>query len=197
MTVLTILSLSIGDSSYHLVTYSGARFIAILTTDQTLVLTGMTAGFGQKALELITGKARCKIIVGARNLDAVPQPMKDRVTWVSLDLSSIQSIAAFCETAKATGPIGGMALNAGLSPRALRKTDDGFDLAFQTNYLSHFAMIQAPWDHLTDEVHNTITSSGTYDPAEKTRTTAPSANFHFIQNPSEVRKTAARAVLRV
>ncbi|MEL6921969.1 MAG: SDR family NAD(P)-dependent oxidoreductase [Pseudomonadota bacterium] len=106
--------------------------------------------------------------------------MKDRVTWVPLDLSSLQSVAALCGTAQAAGPIGGLVLNAGLSPRAMRKTDDGFDLAFQTNYLSHFAMIQAPWDHLTDDAHITITSSGTRDLAEKTPTTAPSANIRFI-----------------
>ncbi len=158
--------------------------MTILATNKTLVLTGMTAGFGQKALELIANKASCKIIVGARNQDAVPKPIKDRVTWVPLDLSSLQSVAAFCEAAKAAGPIGGMALNAGLSPRTLRKTEDGFDLAFQTNYLSHFAMIQALWDHLTDAAHITITSSGTHDPAEKTPPPPPRhANAAWLADP--------------
>lgn len=138
------------------------------SSDRTLVLTGVTAGFGEKALELLLQKARGPIILGARDVARVPDHVSERVSVLPLDLASLKSVAAFCATISARGAVGGLVLNAGLSPRTLRLSHDGIDLAFQTNYLSHFAILQALRDQLADNAHIVITSSGTHDPAEKT-----------------------------
>lgn len=141
--------------------------MTFLHSKETLVLTGVTAGFGEKALHQILGKARCPIIIGVRNPDRVPQEVAQRVTVLPLDLASFRSVAAFCDDVKDRGTIGGMVLNAGISARKLQDTADGINLTFQTNYLSHFAMLQALWNTLSDEAHIVVTSSGTHDPHEK------------------------------
>lgn len=138
------------------------------SSERALVLTGVTAGFGEKALELLLHKSTCPIVIGARNPDRVPNAVAERATVQPLDLASLRSVADFCTAMTAQGTIGGLVLNAGLSPRTLRLTEDGIDLAFQTNYLGHFAILQALWDQLADDAHIVITSSGTHDPEEKT-----------------------------
>lgn len=142
--------------------------MSINSSESTLVVTGVTAGFGEKALELLLHKANGPIIVGARDIARVPRHVSERVSVLPLDLASLQSVAAFCSTILVRGPICGLVLNAGLSPRTLRLTEDGIDLAFQTNYLSHFSIIQSLWGLLAEDAHIVITSSGTHDPAEKT-----------------------------
>lgn len=142
--------------------------MSFLQSNDTLVLTGVTAGFGEEALQQVLDRAQCPIIVGARNPDRVPKGVAQRVSVLPLDLASFRSVAAFCEGVKEHGPIGGLVLNAGLSPRKLQVTEDGIDQAFQANYLSHFAMVQSLWSTLSDDAHIVITSSGTHDPAEKT-----------------------------
>ena len=169
-------------------------------SESTLVLTGVTAGFGAKALELLLHKANGPIIVGARNIARVPDRVSERVTVLPLDLASLQSVAAFCTTISARGPIAGLVLNAGLSPRTLRLTEDGIDLAFQTNYLSHFALVRGLWDQLADNAHIVITRSGTHDPAEKTPPPPPRhANARLLAWPNTdagLDKSGAKAASR-
>lgn len=142
--------------------------MTFLQSNQTLVLTGVTAGFGEKALHQILGNARCPVIIGARNPDRVRSEIAQKVTVLPLDLASFHSVATFCDGVRERGTVGGMILNAGVSARKLLDTPDGINLTFQTNYLSHFAMIQALWATLSDEAHVVVTSSGTHDPREKT-----------------------------
>jgi len=165
-----------------------------------LVFTGVTAGFGEKALELLLHKASRPIIVGARDIARVPDHVSERVSVLPLDLASLQSVAAFCASIKAHATIGGLVLNAGLSPRKLRLTEDGIDLAFQTNYLSHFALIQGLWDQLADNAHIVMTSSGTHDPAEKTPPPPPRhADARLLAWPNKdpgLDKSGAKAASR-
>ncbi|MEM9878491.1 MAG: SDR family NAD(P)-dependent oxidoreductase [Pseudomonadota bacterium] len=136
---------------------------------RVIVLTGVTAGFGKKALEFLLPQANCLVIVGARDTSEAFATGSDRLTVLPLDLAYLRSVGEFCAAVKKRGAvIGGLVLNAGVSPRRLRLTKDGMDVAFQTNYLSHFAMIRAFWDDLAEDAHILITSSGTHDPAEKT-----------------------------
>lgn len=142
--------------------------MTFLDSDKIIILTGVTAGIGQKALDLAAQNLACRVYIGARDPLSVPEDLRSRMTVLSLDLASLKSVYAFCSEIIKAGPISGLVLNAGLSPRTPQKTKDGFDLAFQVNYLSHFAMIRTLWDQLTDDAHIVITSSGTHDPAEKT-----------------------------
>ncbi|MEM8837582.1 MAG: SDR family NAD(P)-dependent oxidoreductase [Pseudomonadota bacterium] len=134
----------------------------------TLVVTGATAGFGLEALRMVVGQIEQSVIVGARDPSNMPVDIAGEVTVLQLDLARLQSVATFCAEVMQRGPISGLILNAGLSPRRLHKTEDGFDRAFQVNYLSHFAMIQRLWDVLEPDAHILMTGSGTHDPEEKT-----------------------------
>lgn len=147
--------------------------MSIQGTDQTLVLTGVTSGIGQKALDLISKKMKRKLIIGARDPSSVPSEIANSVRVLPLDLARLESVAEFCKAAKQIDKINGLVLNAGLSPKSLRKTEDGFDLAFQVNYLAHFALIKTLWTDLSDDAHIIITSSGTHDPEEKAPPPAP------------------------
>lgn len=170
------------------------------SSERALVLTGVTAGFGEKALELLLYKSTHPIIVGVRNPDRVPSAVAERVAVQPLDLASLRSVANFCAAVSTRGTIGGLVLNAGLSPRALRLTEDGIDLAFQTNYLGHFAILQALWDQLADDAHIVITSSGTHDPEEKTPPPPPRhADARLLAWPKEdpnLDKSGAKAASR-
>ncbi|XP_072045714.1 retinol dehydrogenase 14-like [Amphiura filiformis] len=67
------------------------------------------------------------------------QPLK--VEFMKLDLASLASTMEFINAYKAKGyPLHVLICNAGLGLVPFQKTDDGFELQFQVNYLSHFLM---------------------------------------------------------
>ncbi|MEM9206197.1 MAG: SDR family NAD(P)-dependent oxidoreductase [Pseudomonadota bacterium] len=134
----------------------------------TIVMTGATAGIGLTAVHVLSANDRKRLIVGARSPQTAKTVLGDEVRVLSLDLASLESVSAFCERVREFSPIQSLVLNAGLNARSTRMTEDGFDLTFQANYLSHFAIVRDLWRDLTDDAHITITSSGTHDPAEKT-----------------------------
>ena len=62
--------------------------------------------------------------------------------FMKVDLASFKSTVEFCEEFKKSGrPLHVLFCNAGLGIRPLVKTEDGFELCLQVNYLSHFIMI--------------------------------------------------------
>lgn len=170
------------------------------SSETTLVFTGVTAGFGEKALDLFLHKAQAPIVIGVRDPNRVRPEVSEKVIVLHLDLANLESVAAFCAAIAARGTVGGLVLNAGLSPRTLRLTEDGVDLAFQTNFLSHFAIIQSLWKQLADDAHVIITSSGTHDPAEKTPPPPPRhADARLLASPKtdpELDKSKAKAASR-
>jgi len=152
----------------------------------SIVMTGGTAGFGALALKEAARNTDKTIFVGARNGSTLPPEIGSSATPVTLDLASFDSVKAFCETVKAHGSIGSLVMNAGLSPRKLETTIDGFDRAFQVNYLSHFLMYQLLLDQLSDDAMVLLTSSGTHDPDEKTPPPPPNhANARLLADPSK------------
>ncbi|MFS0910951.1 SDR family oxidoreductase [Microbacterium sp. 179-I 3D2 NHS] len=66
-----------------------------------------------------------------------------RVRTESLDLSSLESVAAFAERMLAEGePVHLLINNAGvMTPPTRQTTADGFELQFGTNHLGHFALV--------------------------------------------------------
>jgi len=113
------------------------------------VVTGATGGIGfETALAL--GQAGAEVIVAGRSSekgsDAVEKIIRAspaaRVRFEMLDLSSLDSVRAFADRMLKQGrPLDLLINNAGVMTPPKRKiTQDGFELQFGTNHLSHFAL---------------------------------------------------------
>lgn len=119
-------------------------------TDRRVVLTGGSDGMG-------LGMARRLAAAGADLVLPVRNPLKGeaalrsiraaapnaRVSVRTLDLSSLDSVAALGDTLQAEGePIHILINNAGvMTPPSRQTTADGFELQFGTNHLGHFALV--------------------------------------------------------
>ncbi len=135
---------------------------------KNIVMTGATSGFGAEALRSVVRSGGCKVLVGARDASRLPSGLGLGVRTAHLDLSDLASAAAFANEAAGSGLIDALVLNAGISPRRLETTLNGFDRAFQVNYLSHFLIVQRMLDKLAPGAVVIATSSGTHDPEENT-----------------------------
>jgi NAD(P)-dependent dehydrogenase (short-subunit alcohol dehydrogenase family) len=113
------------------------------------VITGATGGLGYETA-LALAKAGAEVRVTGRNPDkgrlaieriqrAVPAA---KVRFELLDLTSLASIRAFATGMIANGqPLDLLINNAGVMDLPTRRlTEDGFELQFGTNHLSHFAL---------------------------------------------------------
>ncbi|MEM9669420.1 MAG: SDR family NAD(P)-dependent oxidoreductase [Pseudomonadota bacterium] len=152
---------------------------------ETYVLTGVTSGFGDAALRIILETAEQSVVVGARNPDAIQAVYGDRIKALPLDLASLETVRAF-SAAIGSGPIAGLAMNAGMQTRTLAKTEDGFETTFQVNYLSHFLLFDLLKDRLSENTLVITTGSGTHDPEEKTPVPPPRhANVEWLAYPEK------------
>jgi NAD(P)-dependent dehydrogenase (short-subunit alcohol dehydrogenase family) len=113
------------------------------------VLTGATGGLGYETA-LALARAGAEVLVTGRNAEkgrvaieqikrAVPSA---KVRFAMLDLASLASIRAFAASMLANGrPLDLLINNAGVMDLPTRRlTEDGFELQFGTNHLSHFAL---------------------------------------------------------
>jgi NAD(P)-dependent dehydrogenase (short-subunit alcohol dehydrogenase family) len=114
-----------------------------------LVVTGATGGLGYETA-LALARAGAEVLVTGRNAEkgrvaietikrAVPSA---KVRFAMLDLASLASIRAFAASMLANGrPLDLLINNAGVMDLPTRRlTEDGFELQFGTNHLSHFAL---------------------------------------------------------
>jgi NAD(P)-dependent dehydrogenase (short-subunit alcohol dehydrogenase family) len=113
------------------------------------VVTGATGGLGYETA-LALARAGADVLVTGRNAEkgrvaieqikrAVPSA---KVRFAMLDLASLASIRAFAASMLANGrPLDLVINNAGVMDLPTRRlTEDGFELQFGTNHLSHFAL---------------------------------------------------------
>jgi NAD(P)-dependent dehydrogenase (short-subunit alcohol dehydrogenase family) len=113
------------------------------------VVTGATGGLGYETA-LALARAGADVLVTGRNAEkgrvaieqikrAVPSA---KVRSAMLDLASLASIRAFAASTLANGrPLDLLINNAGVMDLPTRRlTEDGFELQFGTNHLSHFAL---------------------------------------------------------
>jgi NAD(P)-dependent dehydrogenase (short-subunit alcohol dehydrogenase family) len=113
------------------------------------VVTGATGGLGYETA-LALARAGAEVLVTGRNAEkgraaieqikrAVPSA---KVRFAMLDLASLASIRAFAASMLANSrPLDLLINNAGVMDLPTRRlTEDGFELQFGTNHLSHFAL---------------------------------------------------------
>jgi NAD(P)-dependent dehydrogenase (short-subunit alcohol dehydrogenase family) len=113
------------------------------------VVTGATGGLGyETALPL--ARAGAEVLVTGRNaekgrtaIESIKRAMPSaKLRFAMLDLASLASIRAFAATMLANNrPLDLLINNAGVMDLPTRRlTEDGFELQFGTNHLSHFAL---------------------------------------------------------
>jgi NAD(P)-dependent dehydrogenase (short-subunit alcohol dehydrogenase family) len=98
--------------------------LALARAGADVILTGRDAGKGQSALDKIGRE-----VVGSK------------ITFESLDLANLASVAAFAERTRARPSVDLLINNAGVMALPRRQvTADGFEMQFGTNHLGHFAL---------------------------------------------------------
>ena len=113
------------------------------------IVTGATGGLGYETALALAG-AGAEVLVTGRNTEkgrvaidrinrAVPSA---KVRFEMLDLASLRSVRAFAAKMVANGqPVDLLINNAGVMDLPGRRlTEDGFEMQFGTNHLSHFAL---------------------------------------------------------
>jgi NAD(P)-dependent dehydrogenase (short-subunit alcohol dehydrogenase family) len=112
------------------------------------VVTGATGGLGYETA-LALASAGAEVLVTGRNAEkgrvaterikrAVPSA---KVRFDMLDLASLASVRAFAARMIARQPLDLLINNAGVMDLPVRRlTEDGFEMQFGTNHLSHFAL---------------------------------------------------------
>jgi NAD(P)-dependent dehydrogenase (short-subunit alcohol dehydrogenase family) len=114
------------------------------------VVTGASDGMGLVMARRLTA-AGSEVIIPVRNpakgeaaIARIRQSVPDaNVSLRSLELSSLESVAALGDTLRTEGnPIHLLINNAGvMTPPDHQRTADGFELQFGTNHLGHFALV--------------------------------------------------------
>ncbi|KAG0431156.1 hypothetical protein HPB47_022041, partial [Ixodes persulcatus] len=116
---------------------------------KTVIITGGNAGIGKEtAKELARHKAR--VILACRNINKgqeaaneIFRETQQTVVVKHLDLSSLKSVRDFARDVVSTEQrLDVLINNAGMAlvDNELHLTEDGYELAFQTNYLGHFLL---------------------------------------------------------
>ncbi|XP_060612659.2 dehydrogenase/reductase SDR family member 13 [Anolis sagrei] len=118
----------------------------ILLQGKTVLLTGGNTGIG-KATALDLAHRGARVILACRNkqrgesavYDIRRESGNNEVLFMSLDLGSLRSVRAFAEAFLRSEPrLDILINNAGIGCEG--QTEDGFDVTFQVNHLSHFLL---------------------------------------------------------
>ena len=125
---------------------------------RTFVVTGGNAGIGYFTAEQLASVG-ARVILASRSAEKAEraiasitsQVARASLEFVSLDLSSLSSVAAAAATLRGLGPIDGLINNAGLvSPPSRRATTaDGHKIVVGSNFFGHFALTAQLWSVLS------------------------------------------------
>ena len=125
---------------------------------RTFVVTGGNAGIGYFTAEQLASTG-ARVILASRSAEKAERAIASiggrvagaELGFVTLDLSSLSSVASAATALRAHGPIDGLINNAGLvSPPARRATtSDGHEIVVGSNFFGHFALTAQLWPALT------------------------------------------------
>ncbi len=124
-----------------------------MNNDGVYIVTGATGGIGRAITKALTERG-CKVVLACRNTDKAERLVNELGSCgagcdiLRLDLSSLSSVrAAAREVASRRYIINALINNAGTMPGKLTVTDDGYEEATQTNFVSTalFSRLLAPF----------------------------------------------------
>lgn len=119
---------------------------------KTVIITGANSGIGLEMARQIALNGHVVIAASRKREDSLTkiaemnalckeQGSAGQVVFLHLDLADLDSVRAFAETVKRQFPkIDTLICNAGVMNTPYQMTGDGFELQFQTNFLSHFLL---------------------------------------------------------
>jgi NAD(P)-dependent dehydrogenase (short-subunit alcohol dehydrogenase family) len=143
------------------------------TAKLRIVFTGATSGIGLQAALRLRAIPGTHLVVAARNPAQAPTPLRDGVTFETVDLESLASVRELAFRLLAGPPIDRLLLNAGMQTIRASTSPDGFALTFAVNHLSHYLLARLLLPQMAANGRIIFTSSGTHNPAEKTGVPAP------------------------
>ena len=107
------------------------------------LVTGGASGLGREAVGALV-RAGAEVLVGARNVDAAKEALAglNGVSVGALDLSDLESVAAFADGVLAAGrPIDILIASAGVMACPETRIGPGWESQFATNHLGHFVLV--------------------------------------------------------
>lgn len=122
-------------------------------SSQTVIITGCNTGIGKETAKAIVG-LNANVVFACRSIEKADAAAADilreypegRITSLQLELSSMSSVASFCEhyasLADEPGwpPLSVIILNAGIVAMEYRTADNGVESTFATNHLGGFLL---------------------------------------------------------
>jgi retinol dehydrogenase-12 len=156
---------------------------------RTFLVTGGNTGIGlatARGLAARGGRVHIACRSAARAQAAVAAITaatgNDRVGFLPLDLADLASVRACAQAFLGLGePLHALINNAGVGG-ARGLTADGFELAFGTNHLGHFALTRALADHLAASAPARVVTV-----ASDAHYRAPGVNFGWLRQPTRSR----------
>ncbi|HEY0489020.1 MAG TPA: SDR family NAD(P)-dependent oxidoreductase [Telluria sp.] len=137
-------------------------------SQNVVVMTGATSGFGSFTLQDLVASPSTRIIVGARGKN---RTVPEGVDVLPLDLASLTSVRDFAGAViRQLGDkrIDILVLNAGLHGTAAdQRSADGYGLTFAVNHLAHYLLARLLLPHIAEHGRVVITSSNMHDPPIK------------------------------
>ncbi|XP_075535676.1 retinol dehydrogenase 13-like isoform X2 [Dermacentor variabilis] len=116
---------------------------------KTVIVTGANAGIG-KATATDLAKRKARVILACRNMERAKRAAQEifdatgQVAVVKqLDLASFRSVNDFCDDVlKTESRLDVLINNAGIvtESKGIKLTEDGYELCYQSNYLSHYLL---------------------------------------------------------
>ena len=153
-----------------------------MSPSNTIVITGGNAGLGFAIAKEIVRDPSRTVVIACRNPglghEAVAKlwALGANAIFLPLDLGAQASVHRFVELFReaALPPLHGIVCNAGMMNAAMpEKTKEGYETTFAVNHLGHFLLVRLLLDDLKLDGRITFISSGTHDPAAKTRIPPP------------------------
>ncbi len=120
-------------------------------TGRTIIVTGANSGLGAATARALSG-AGARVILACRDVakaEQVAAGLPGETEVRALDLANLESVRAFADSVERVDVL---VNNAGVMALPLRRTTDGFEMQFGTNYLGHFALTNLLLDRITDRV---------------------------------------------
>ncbi|MCF7220443.1 SDR family NAD(P)-dependent oxidoreductase [Marilutibacter chinensis] len=137
-------------------------------SQNVVLMTGATSGFGSFTLQDLVASPSTRIIVGARGKN---RTVPEGVDVLPLDLASLTSVRDFAGAViRQLGDkrIDILVLNAGLHGTAAdQRSADGYGLTFAVNHLAHYLLARLLLPHIAEHGRMVITSSNMHDPPIK------------------------------
>ena len=146
--------------------------------DKTVIITGGNAGLGyQCARNIALSDKGYHQVLACRSLSRgetaaarlMAETSNPNISVMELDLASLASVRAFCDTFSQAGlpPLYAVVCNAGISARGvpgMPRTGDGFETIFAVNHLGHFLLTSLLLSQMGDKGRVVFVTSDLHHP---------------------------------